>query len=521
MRMATSVQVGLARALAPALLLAGAPVLRADTYVVRLDPSVVADGAPARGRLILFFITETGRRWQETPPIDGPFWDPPQPIASIDVSDLRPGGTVTIDGSSPAFPGPLDSLEGTVRVQAILDRDSTERSHSEGPGNLTSNAARVDLSAEADDLVELELVRRVEPRPLPPETSRLKWVEVRSALLSDFCGRDVFHRAGVVLPPDRQKQGARPAIYVIPGFGGRHEVALAYARMADSGRGRNMPRAVYVVLDPESPLGHHGFVDSPNHGPRCTALVTEFIPHLEERFDLAARPEARIVTGHSSGGWSSLWLQLQRPDVFGGCWSSAPDPVDFSAFQMNDLYAGGNLYVDGSGRELPSYRAAYEPGGLPQVRMTVRQECLMEYFMHPLGGSGQQWDAWEAMFSPRDPETSFPRPMFEPLTGAVDPEVVAQWARFDITRLVVSDWERYGPIVTGRVRLACGTQDSFYLDRAVARFRDAVARLAGEHGGPGYVWLVEGASHSSLERGARARFNREMIEHLRLHGLDE
>ena len=96
--------------------------------------------------------------------------------------------------------------------------------------------------------------------------------------------------------------------------------------------------AVHIVVDPESPLGHHGFVDSPNHGPRGTAFVTELIPHLEKTFSLRRRPAARIVTGHSSGAWSSLWLVLRWPGRFGACWASSPDPLDFSAFQLTDLY---------------------------------------------------------------------------------------------------------------------------------------------------------------------------------------
>ena len=139
----------------------------------------------------------------------------------------------------------------------------------------------------------------------------------------------------------------------------------------------------------------------------------------------------------------------------------------------------------------------------------------MEYAVHPLGGSGEQWDTWEAMFSPPDSTSGLPRPMFDALSGAIDPKVVTAWSRFDITRLVRSDWQRFGPIVTGRVRLACGELDSFYLDRAVRRFKDTVERLAGGPYGPGYVWLVPGRTHGNLGRETGPRFHREMVEYLR------
>ena len=116
-------------------LAAPAPPAAADTYRVTLDPSVRRE--PADGRLILFFVTETGGRWDHIAPETGPFWERPQPIASVAVSGLEPGGFVTIDGTAIAFPTSLDSLDGPVRVQAILDVDNTERSHLEGP-----NAAR-------------------------------------------------------------------------------------------------------------------------------------------------------------------------------------------------------------------------------------------------------------------------------------------------------------------------------------------------------------------------------------------
>jgi hypothetical protein len=496
----------------------------ADTYLIRLDPSVVAADEVIDGRLILFFITATGPRWADRAPIEGPFWEMPQPIGSVEVHGVRADESITVDGSSAAFPGPLDELEGHVRVQAILDRDTTERSHLEGPGNLYCTPERLKLAASLDETVILALDHRVNAAALPADTPTLRWLELRSALLSEFYARDVFHRAGVALPPRRggPERDARglPAVYVIPGFGGRHEGARHYARLLDSPGGANMPQAAYVVLDPESPLSHHGFVDSPNNGPRGTALVTELIPFLEERLGLVARPEARIVTGHSSGGWAALWLQLAYPEVFGGCWSSAPDPVDFSAFQMCDLYADERLYFDSSGRAVPSFRhaGAGDPVG---VRMTVRQECLMEYFIHPLGGSGGQWDTWEAMFSPRDPATGFPRPMFDPLSGRIDRDVVAHWSRFDVARVVAGDWPRYGPIVTGRIRLACGTVDDFYLERAVRRFERVVAGLAGGEWSPGYVWLVEGATHGTVERFTKGRWSREMIQHFRRHGLHD
>jgi pimeloyl-ACP methyl ester carboxylesterase len=505
-----------------------------ERYVIRLDPSVEIQ--PKDGRVILAFITETGRQWNRRSPMEAPFYEKPQPIASIAVERFGPGDSVEItDENAVMFGGPLSAMNGRVRVQAIFNHDTTERSHEQGPGNVYSDVLTLELAADRADAHEIVLTNVIPPPTLPENEPDLRWIEFRSEMLSEFYGRDVYHRAGVALPPghndpDHPRQ-TWPAIYEIGGFGSRHTQAAIYAMMFRTrGIEEVAPMAVLIVLDPESPLGHHGFTDTENHGPRGTALVKEFIPHLEEEFRMVAKPQARIVTGHSSGGWTSLWLQLQWPDVFGACFSSAPDPIDFTAFQMSNIYEDESMFVMADGSEMPSYRrVTFDRQDV--VLMTVREEVGMEYALHPLGGSGQQWDTWAAMFSPKDEQTGFPKRMFDPSTGKIDREVAEHWKQFDITRMVREDWEKYGPIVTERVRLVCGELDDYYLNRAVDRFRAMVEEKTGtpmEAGDArrttmqdGYVFMHEHATHGSIMRYMTNRWNREMRDHLRRHGLME
>jgi hypothetical protein len=512
------------RTLVCLLILTLASAVRADTVRV-----LIADGlvdAPVSGRLVLFFITETGERWERTDPLNGPFFGEPQPIASAPVENLRPGVPFDLDTAfMTTFPLDIGAVGGRARIRAVLDRDDTSPSLTDAPGNLVSEVIEMDLIAGEPDLIDIRLTSVTEPRPMPEDTKALKWVEFRSEMLSAHSGRDVFHRAGVALPPNAAEAygtGTRevfPAVYVIPGFGGDHRGAMRYARMLEADP--ETPRAVYIVLDPASPYGHHGFMDSPNHGPRARALVEEFIPELERRFHLAPSPEARIVTGHSSGGWSSLWLGLTHAATFGACWSSAPDPVDFHAFQMTDIYSADSMYAH-DGHETPSYRQ-FDEGGGEVVAMTVRQEGLMERAVSPDGDSGQQWDTWEAMFGPRDEDTGLPVPMFDGRTGKIDHAVVEHWKRYDITRMVTEDWAGFGPALVNNIRLVCGTNDSFYLNRAVEllqRKTDPLrAQVEGHEDAPGYIRLVEGATHGSIIRAVASDWNREMREYLAAQGF--
>jgi enterochelin esterase-like enzyme len=68
-----------------------------------------------------------------------------------------------------------------------------------------------------------------------------------------------------------------------------------------------------------------------------------------------AKPAGRLLTGHSSGGWATLQLQINYAQIFGGTWSTSPDPCDFEDFLGTNIYApNANVYrkPDGSPRPL-------------------------------------------------------------------------------------------------------------------------------------------------------------------------
>ncbi len=505
-----------------------APAEAADATAPRTSPA---------GRLILFLVPDSPR-FASAMPADGPFFRALQPIASIPVGELADGAVVEFDFAKAAsFRGAFEELDGAWRVQAVLDSDFTERGHL-GPGNLVSQPITVELASDRADEVRLELTDIVPPRATPPGATAdghgVVWIERRSELLSRHFGREFRMRAGVVLPYGYHDRGFPrrmwPAIYVVGGFGANHLAAIAAAPALQSSEARAaVPQAAWIYLDADTPWGHSGFVDSDANGPIGRALVEEFIPFLEERFRLIATPEARIVTGHSSGGWTAVHLAITYPDVFGAAFASAPDPVDFSAFQSTDLYRDPSLFVSSDGSDTPSYRGILGPND-DRVFMTVRDEVASERAIDPDGRGGGQWAAWEAMWSPLDPTRRAPRRLFDPDTGAIDATTVAAWSRHDIAQRLERDPDRIGPILDERVRIVCGTRDSYYLNRAGARLgarlaawraRGGAAGATSSSSGGGSIELVDGLTHDTIYQHAQLRFGPEMIAHFRRHGLGE
>lgn len=501
----------------------------ADRLTVRFAPAIVESlreaappASPVPPRLLVLLCETTGPVGGRDP-IEAPFFRRPQPIRSIpiDLATLSADRTYDLGDESTdvaAVPERLADLEGTFALRAVLDL-GLARGH-DAAGNPISGLVEATFARDRADEATLEIRERIEARPLP-EIENVVWVEIESPRLTAALRRPVVHRAGVVLPPgyDDVDHPRRfwPTLYVIPGFGGDHREAIRWARLhGRSRRGALAPPAVIVVLDPEDPLGHHGFVDGDNVGPRATALVDEFIPWLEKRFRLETEPSSRMLHGHSSGAWSSLWLQLEHPEVFGACFASAPDPVDFTAFQLIDLHADDDMWTDREGVEIPSCREPLGPD-LDRVLMTVREEMAMERALAPDGTSGEQWSAWNAMFSRRDATTGRPLAGFDLATGAIDHRVIDRdWSRFDITARLRADPDRYAPILRERVRLLCGDRDSYYLERAVRRLAaalDEIAPLDPDTPSPaGSIEIIDGATHDTIIGPAMSRWLPEMAE---------
>ncbi len=116
----------------------------------------------------------------------------------MDVERLAPGGRIVLDDNAPAFPARLNELPaGEYRVQAVLDRVRADSSWRREPGNLYSKEATITIGPGSQQVVQLALTEATRPQEAP-KVEGVEFVEFRSALLSEFYGREVVLRAGVV-----------------------------------------------------------------------------------------------------------------------------------------------------------------------------------------------------------------------------------------------------------------------------------------------------------------------------------
>lgn len=421
-------------------------------------------------------------------------------VAAVDVHDAAPGSAVEVDLDQTAFPVAFSKLpHGDYELQAVLDTDYTYNYSGRGPQDWESEvvpAKAWEPGVNAEPVLTLsehpEAGRRAgmmakamaEAKPGLAEKA-----EFESPLLTKFWGKPTYIRAWVMLPPgyDAKAKKTYPTVYWTHGFGGNFDYSLVSGlSMRKAMVEHKAPPMILVMLDESLPEGTHEFADSVNNGPWGAALTEEFIPDIEARYRMDARRSGRFLNGHSSGGWATLQLQVNYPQVFGGTWSTSPDPSDFHNFTGPDLYEPhANLYRKADGSAWPIMR---EDG---KVQATFEQFAKLEAVLGPYGGQVSSFD-W--VFSPKSPSGA-PEPMFDRVTGEVDPQVVAYWHdHYDLAYLAEAHWAENGALLKGRIHLFVGTADTFYLDGSARLFEARLKKLSAD---PHFTY-IPGRTHFDL-----------------------
>jgi len=473
------------------------------TFQIRFTKSVHAK--PFTGRVYVIFSRRNPQ------PRTGPSWFNPEQFVARDVKNWKPGVALDFSGQSPSahsgsdgfqagpilgYPGPLSKMKlAGFHAQAIARFNPHHREIGVGPGNGFSQPVQLGKD-DSQQQVELEISKLVAAKPFA-ETNWSKLLQVPSKLLSTFYKRPVSLKAAVLLPASYFDQPKRryPVILTIPGFGGTHHGASRRGPVPEDNDGR--VEFLRLVLDPSCPLGHHVFADSANNGPVGQALTTELIAALDQQFRTIPKPTARFLTGHSSGGWSSLWLQVTYPDVFGGTWSTAPDPVDFRDFQQIDLYRKGeNMYVDAQGKRRPLARIN------GRVMLWYQGFADMEWVL----GYGGQLHSFEAAFSRRGKDGK-PQQLWDRKSGQVDLKTATTWEQYDIRLVLQRNWKTLAPRLKGKLHVFMGSVDTFYLEGATIRLKQTLAEL----GSDAVVEIHEDRDHFNLLRGGLSqRIRKEM-----------
>jgi hypothetical protein len=437
-----------------------------------------------------------------------------QLIFGIDVDGLQPGQEAVIDAS--AFGYPLQSIAkipaGEYYVQALLNKYETfHRSDGhtvklppdmgEGqrwnakPGNLYNTPLKVAIDPAKKDIIKIALDQEIPPIEPPKDTKYIKHERIRSKLLTDFWGKPMSIGACILLPEgfDTHPNAHYPLVifhghfpYTFGGFReelpdpnlkpdyserfkteGYNKIQQEYAyQFYKEWTGKNFPRVILIEIQHANPYYDDSYaVNSANCGPYGDAIVRELIPYTEKKYRGIGQGWARFMYGGSTGGWEALAAQIFYPDEFNGCWAACPDPIDFRAYTIVNIYEHKNAYYQDA-----DWKKTPRPGVrnyLGEVATTLEQANHRELAIATHGRSGEQWDIWQAVFSPVG-EDGYPKPIWDKITGEIDPAVAQYWKEhYDPSYILQRDWKTLGPKLQGKIHIYCGDMDNYYLNNAV------------------------------------------------------
>jgi hypothetical protein len=443
-----------------------------------------------------------------------------QLIFGVDVEGMKPGDKIIVDEG--AFGFPIRSIEnipaGDYFVQALINRYETFKlktghtvklppDRGEGqqwnrkPGNFFSKPQKISLDPAREETFDIRMDQVIPPIAQPKDTKYIKHIRIESKLLSEFWGRPMYLGAHVLIPEGYDDHpNSKYPLMVFHGhfpddFGGFSEIppdpkmdTTDYsARFGIYGyrkfqaqeaynfykqwTSKNFPRFLAIEIQHANPYYDDSYaVNSANLGPYGDAIMKELIPEIEKRFRGIGEGWARFTYGGSTGGWEALAVQMFYPDDFNGCFAACPDPIDFRAYCLVDLYKDKNAYwYESEFKKLPkpSHR-----NYLGQIQSTMEESNHFELALGTKSRSGQQWDIWEAVYSPQG-DDGYPKRIFDKETGEIDAEVAKYWKEnYDLRYILERDWSTLGPKLKGKIHIYCGDMDNYYLNNAVYLMED-------------------------------------------------
>jgi len=477
-------------------------------FGVSIDESVGAE--PRDGRIVLVLATDEGRepRFQVSPGINT------AQIFGLDIDGFVPGSVAIIDAD--VFGFPHESLAtappGEYWVQAVLHEyetfnlstghtvklpmDRGEGQHwNRAPGNLYSEPQKIRIDPVSTERIAITLDQVIPAIEGPEDTKYVKHVRIQSELLTEFWGRPMHLGAHVLLPAGFDEHpDARYPLAVFHGhfpadFGSFRteppdpDLECVYSARFDVDcynriqqqeaydfyqrwTSPDFPRFLVMMVQHANPYYDDSYaVNSANLGPYGDAITYELIPYIEERFRGIGEGWARFLYGGSTGGWEAMAVQVFYPDEYNGAFVACPDPIDFREYTLIDIYDDENAYhTDGPFKrvERPGHR-----DWLGVVDRTVKDYNHMELVLGTNSRSGDQYDIWEAVYSPMGPD-GYPQRIWDKYSGEIDREVAEYWREnYDLRHIMERDWATLGPKLEGKLFIYVGDMDNYYLNNAV------------------------------------------------------
>ena len=144
------------------------------------------------------------------------------------------------------------------------------------------------------------------------------------------------------------------------------------------------------------------------------------------------------------------------------------------------------------------------------TELTVREENQAELVIASKGRSGGQWDGWQAAWAPVGTD-GYPKPLWDKRTGRIEQDglqAVSMRPRgYDLRDYVEKNWKTLGPQLVGKLHIAVGDIDDYFLNLGVYRMETFIESTKE----PGQRTLLRGDDSCLVGRSSRMGGSRGRI----------
>ena len=244
----------------------------------------------------------------------------------------------------------------------------------QGPRQPLQHPRDIAIDPDRVDSIAITLDKVIPAIPAPATTKYIKHEKIESPLLTKFWGRPMHIGAHILLPEGFDEHpDARYPLVIYHGhhpetFGGFRETPpdpdlkpdyserfrlSGYNKIVQEHAyqfykewtGPNYPRMIIIEIQHANPFYDDSYaVNSANLGPYGDAITYELIPYPREE-----------IPGHRSRLGSVPLRRLDRrlggprrtgllPKEYNGCYAACPDPIDFRAYTVVNIYEDKNAY---------------------------------------------------------------------------------------------------------------------------------------------------------------------------------
>jgi len=162
------------------------------------------------------------------------------------------------------------------------------------------------------------------------------------SLMGSQLGTSTERNIQIYLPPSYSSTTKLyPVVYFLAGYGAKaEEYEPLHQRIEELSNNKKIAEMIFVFVDAFDPLLGSFYVNSELHGNWESYIAEDLVQYIDAHYRTKVGPKYRGISGHSMGGFGSIYVGQKHHTVFGGIYAVSP-PI-FRPHGFNNSFLANN-----------------------------------------------------------------------------------------------------------------------------------------------------------------------------------